>query len=328
MKKAFSILLFAALFLSSCLAEPAIYQEGEFSYRLTDQGAVVTDWENWTDDEALPQLHVPATLGGMPVVGIGLGAFGTCFGGPYSVGFDIIVPEGVTFLEENAFECCSNAMTIYLPSTLEEIPEGCFIHVGADIVFPNGNPYFTSKDGFLVDTRTSTLLYAAISSCENPIPSVKRLGNFSLDNWMWTKDNGRDDPALPESLESIGSLVFYDLPDLTRITLPDGITRLDPQCFYATDLQEIHLPASLTEIPPYCFEGCSLTSVVIPEGVTRIGEFAFYSEWQINEPVVIPASVQFVGFSAFDEDIQLIPMNPNTHFETFEEYSLRCPEAF
>ena len=310
MKKALAILLFAAVLLSSSLAESTIYQEGDFSYRLTDQGAVLTDWENWKADEALPQLHVPATLGGMPVVGIGLGTFETCFGGPYSVGFDIVVPEGVTFLEEYAFECCSNADIIYLPSTLEEIPEDCFIHVGADIVFPNGNPYFTSNDGFLVDTRTSTLLYTAISSCENPIPSVKRLGDSSLDNWMWI-DLGRDDPALPESLESIGSFVFYDLPGLTRITLPDGITRLDPQCFYATALEEVHLPASLTEIPPYCFVDCRLSSVIIPDGVTRIGEFAFYDEWQINEPVVIPASVQFVGFCAFDEDIQLIPMNMN-----------------
>lgn len=326
MKKILAVLFFAAVILSSSLAESIIYQEGDFSYRLTAQGAVLTDWENWKDDEALPQLHVPATLGGMPVVGIGLGALQTCHDGPYSVGFDIIVPEGVTFLEEYAFECCSNATTIYLPSTLEEIPEECFIHVGADIVFPNGNPYFTSKDGFLVDTRTSTLLYAACSSFDHPLPSVKRLGNFSLSNWMWTNDNGRDDPALPESLESIGSCVFYDLPYLTRITLPNGITRLDSHCFFATALEEVHLPASLTEIPPYCFDGCSLTSVHIPEGVTRIGEYAFY--WQINEPVVIPASVQFVGFCAFDEDIQLIPMNPDTHFETFEEYSLRCPEAF
>ena len=325
MKKALAILLFAALLLPTSLAESTVFQEGEFSYRLTDQGAVVTDWENWTDDEALPQLHVPATLGGMPVVGIGLGALQTCHDGPYSVGFDIIVPEGVTFLEEYAFECCSNATTIYLPSTLEKIPEECFIHVGADIVFPNGNPYFTSKDGFLVDTRTSTLLYTAISSRENPIPSVKRLGNFSLANWMWI-DEGRDDPALPESLESIGSLVFYDLPHLTRITLPNGITRLDSHCFFATALEEVHLPDSLTEIPPYCFVDCELTSIQIPDGVLRIGEYAYDSQWNIIEQVVLPASVQFVGYNAFDQETQLIPLNPDTHFETYEEYILRCPE--
>ena len=142
-------------------------------------------------------------------------------------------------------------------------------------------------------------------------------------NWLWDDD---DDPVLPDTLESVGSYIFYDC-GVTRVTFPDGITELSPYTFYCTDLQEVHLPASLREIPDYCFWNCQLIALTIPDGVTRIGAHAV--DWFTGEiigAVTLPASVEFVGYRAFPDECDVTALNPQVHFETAAEYAERIPE--
>ncbi len=194
------------------------------------------------------------------------------------------------------------------------------MNVFAEVSFPNGSAYFSCENGFLLDLRSNTLLYAAPSSHDYPLPSVTRLGNSCLDNWLAE----RTDVVLPTTLTSIGA-VFYDLPELKQVTLPDSVITLDSHCFFATGLNSIQLPPGITEIPAYCFAGCDLTSIEIPEGVTRIGEYAFLYNWNLTTDVILPKSVQFVGYGAFPEEARVVAASETTHFETPEEYALRCP---
>ena len=137
-------------------------------------------------------------------------------------------------------------------------------------------------------------------------------------NWLWYND---DDPVLPDTLESVGSYIFYDC-GVTRVTFPDGITELSPYTFYCTDLQEVHLPASLREIPDYCFWNCQLTALTIPDGVTRIGAHAFDGfTGEIIGAVTLPASVEFVGYRAFPDECDVTALNPQVHFETVAKYA-------
>jgi hypothetical protein len=147
LKRMLLLLLIVLFFPVLCMGESAIQSEGNMSYIITSEGAIIIDWNNQLPDVLDATLYVPPTLGGIPVVGIGFDAFDTCNEGP-STQFQLILPEGITFLEKGAFQCCNQATVISLPSTLETIPEGSFIHVKAKIVFPNGNPYFTAENGF------------------------------------------------------------------------------------------------------------------------------------------------------------------------------------
>ncbi len=245
MKIAVLSIMLSVFLTFSAMAEEVSFTEGDFSYYLTDSGVVLEDWLNWEETNAQPALIVPSSLGGTTVVGIGSGAFETCHSGPFSVGFEIVIPEGVVFLEEGAFECCSNASIIYLPSTLQTIPEGSFIHVGAEISFPEGSQHFNVHNGFLIDSRTQTLLYSAPSSVGKALPDVSRLGQNSLENWI-------DDQTVvnvPEGVKSIGTGVFYDRPCLERVVLPTTLISLDANSFNATGIQEINIPAGLAKIP-------------------------------------------------------------------------------
>ena len=243
MKKLVVMLLM--LLCTAVAAAEETFTEGMFEYTLTEEGAVVMFCHF---GDALPEtLVLPQTLGGQPVVGIGGNAFNTS-----EYDFDewiqyIVLPEGVTFLAENAFWCCHNASVVVLPASLEVIPEGCFHHFGGEILLNADNPHFSNRRGFLVDERTRTLLFASMSADYMDLPVVRRLGNGCLDSW----EAPDGEVYIPEGVEEIGTAALYD-------------------GFYTL----IHLPGSLKKI-----EDMGLCSVVeipveIPAGCTEIGEDA------------------------------------------------------
>ena len=331
MKKLLWVLILLLLPLTALAEDAESRRDGAFFYQIADGEAILTgcDWDAMQADslymfaEPPVSLEIPTTLGGYPVTSIGGWVFCSLDGCPVDAPFEVVLPEGLRALDADTFADCFYAANVTLPATLEIIPEDCFDRISAEIEFPNGNPRYSCENGFLIDRDTQTLLYTAPSSHGNPLPAVRRLGDCSLANWLWDDD---DDPVLPDTLESVGSYIFYDC-GVTRVTFPDGITELSPYTFYCTDLQEVHLPASLREIPDYCFWNCQLIALTIPDGVTRIGAHAV--DWFTGEiigAVTLPASVEFVGYRAFPDECDVTALNPQVHFETATEYAERIPE--
>ena len=331
MKKLLWVLILLLLPLTALAEDAESRRDGAFFYQIADGEAILTgcDWDAMQADslymfaEPPVSLEIPATLGGYPVTSIGGWVFCSLDGCPVDAPFEVVLPEGLRALDADTFADCFYAANVTLPATLEIIPEDCFDRISAEIEFPNGNPRYSCENGFLIDNTTQTLLYTAPSSHGNPLPAVRRLGDCSLANWLWDDD---DDPVLPDTLESVGSYIFYDC-GVTRVTFPDGITELSPYTFYCTDLQEVHLPASLREIPDYCFWNCQLIALTIPDGVTRIGAHAV--DWFTGEiigAVTLPASVEFVGYRAFPDECDVTALNPQVHFESAAEYAERIPE--
>lgn len=331
MKKLLWVLILLLLPLTALAEDAESRRDGAFFYQIADGEAILTgcDWDAMQADslymfaEPPVSLEIPTTLGGYPVTSIGGWVFCSLDGCPVDAPFEVVLPEGLRALDADTFADCFYAANVTLPATLEIIPEDCFDRISAEIEFPNGNPRYSCENGFLIDNTTQTLLYTAPSSHGNPLPAVRRLGDCSLMNWLWDDD---DDPVLPDTLESVGSYIFYDC-GVTRVTFPDGITELSPYTFYCTDLQEVHLPASLREIPDYCFWNCQLIALTIPDGVTRIGAHAV--DWFTGEiigAVTLPASVEFVGYRAFPDECDVTALNPQVHFETAAEYAERIPE--
>lgn len=333
MKKLLWVLILLLLPLSALAEDAESHRDGAFFYQIADGEAVLTgcDWDAMQADSlymfAEPQvsLEIPATLGGYPVTSIGGWVFCSLDGSPVDAPFEVVLPEGLRALDADTFAECFYAVKVTLPATLEIIPEGCFGRIPAEIDFPKGNPRYSCENGFLIDNTTQTLLYTAPSSHGTALPAVRRLGDWSLANWLWYDD---DDPVLPDTLESVGSHIFYDCC-VTRVTFPDGITELSPYTFHSTDLQEVHLPASLREIPDHCFWNCQLTALTIPDGVTRIGAQAFNGfTGEIIGAVTLPASVEFVGYRAFPDECDVTALNPQVHFETAAEYALYSDGLF
>lgn len=108
---------------------------------------------------------------------------------------------------------------------------------------------------------------------------------------------------LPESIEGFKYVVFDE---------DSNITTIGASCFENKDLvTKIILPDTVTRIEDYAFSLCDdLQFVYIPEGVTYIGEGAFYYCPELKV-INLPDSVKNVDSWAFDECPHLILTLPS-----------------
>lgn len=217
------------------------FTEGVFEYTLTDEGAVITNWNHNGYGDAVPEVvTLPSMLGGQPVVGVGFNALNT-----YEMydehSFTLIIPEGVKWLAEEAFRCCHNAEAVHFPASLVEIPEGCFDHVYATFVVAQENPRYEVRDGFLIDRQTDTLVFTTPECRGKPIPAVRRIGSGSMDNWL---DAWGMDVIIPEGVEEIGAFAFYDL-GFTHVTLPETLRLIETEAFCVEITEPVVIPASV-----------------------------------------------------------------------------------
>lgn len=311
MKKLMMALLAVALCIAGAMAEdaPQYFVEGDYAYSVCGDEVIL---ERCINAEPLPaEITLPTEIGGRPITAYDFVYHTSRTDGPVRV----IVPEGVTDFG-NAFGETSAITEIVLPASLSHIEEGSLYWGDAEITVHPDNPYFTCEDGFLIDTRTSTLLYVAPSGQNNPLPAVKRLGDICLYNW-----HAGETVHLPETLTSIGGYVFYDLVDLTHIDIPAGVTEIGGGAFNCAGLTEITLPAGLTAIEYLTFSCNFFTEIVIPDGVQYIDSMAFYLCPLTR--VEIPASCTFVACDAFDPEVELVLLGDNTHVETERELEAR-----
>ena len=123
---------------------------------------------------------------------------------------------------------------------------------------------------------------------------------------MITKYKGSDaELEIPAELDgyavtAIGDYVFFSLDALTKVTVPEGVTKIGMGAFfYCTAMAELALPATLTEIGEQAFSGCkALTALTLPEGLQTIGYGAFSACYALSQ-VSVPASVTDIGDIAF-----------------------------
>lgn len=285
MRKLLVILLMALCMTSAAFADEAeVFTEGQFTYVLTDEGAVITDYT--FPDGVMERLAIPETLGGAPVVGI----------------------------DESALWHEYIVYTIEIPATMTMLPEGEFGY-GTEIILHPDNPHFTNEDGFLIDTRTNTLLYTAPSAADKPLPEVSRLGDFCLYNW-----HPGEHVILPGTLTSIGAGVFDEWMDTTRIDIPESVTEIGAGAFNCAGLTSIDLPDGLTSIPDLMLSCTYITEITIPASVKSIGSWAFYL-CPLTK-VDIPATCTFVAWDAFDPEVELV-FHGYGQLETYFEYAER-----
>lgn len=122
---------------------------------------------------------------------------------------------------------------------------------------------------------------------------------------------------------AIGRLAFQHQYNLTKVVIPDTVTRIEANAFEeCTRLKEVVIPDTVTYIGPLAFANCSsletlsippaleiielgtfrgchnIKSLTIPDTVTEIGDEAFEGCFCIDK-LEIPSSVTSIGSGAF-----------------------------
>ena len=198
-----------------------------------------------------------------------------------------IIPEGISMIEESAFEGCVGQTSIVMPEGVKEIGRDAFSGCTGltNIVIPdsvteiNGGAFFgcTSLTSIVIPKGVTEIGESAFGGC---------VGLTSV--------------VIPEGVTEIGESAFGGCVGLTSVVMPKSVTKIGWGAFKdCTSLTSIVIPKGITEIGESAFSGCTgLTGVVIPEGVKEIGYGAFSGCTGLTN-IVIPNSVTVIMSSAF-----------------------------
>ena len=125
--------------------------------------------------------------------------------------------------------------------------------------------------------------------------------------------------TIPNTVTTIEASAFRNNKQLTTAKLPDGITTLSEYIFYnCTKLKNVTIPSKVTSIGDLAFAMTGITELNIPSSVQTIGEMAFYYCQDLKGTVIIPKSVTFVGYKAFNFSLGIekyIFQNPNVKID-------------
>ncbi|MDO4310019.1 MAG: leucine-rich repeat domain-containing protein [Prevotella sp.] len=245
---------------------------------------------------------------------------------------DLIIPDGVTSIEDYAFYGLNDVASVKLPASLTKIGNNAFVGCSglSEITIPNSVTSI-GKGAFVCSDLTS----AVFEDGETPLtldvyifasPSLERvyigrntdiyvgpivdapklsqvtIGNTvtSLGRGLFATCTGLTSIDIPNSVTIIGDHCFEGCTSLTSVTIPNSVTQIGQSCFRdCTGLTSITIPNSITYIDADCFRGCTgLTSITIPNGVTNIIAGAF-QECSGLTSVDIPNSITEIGSSSF-----------------------------
>lgn len=197
----------------------------------------------------------------------------------------IILPEGITFIEDDAFK----------QSDLEQV------NIPASVI---------------------RIGYSAFSFCGNlkniqiP-PSVKEIYSYTFDGCHMLKF-----VSLPDSIEIIGHRAFYDCRNLESIQIPQHIKLIDSEAFSGcSKLNNISLPESLDIIGRKAFSGCSNLGQVSLSRRTSVGFAAFEgcspmiemlsSSFLISKGKLLEASHFLKGDVQVPNSVRTLAADPN-----------------
>lgn len=166
----------------------------------------------------------------------------------------VVIPEGVELIESYAFKECVNLSSVSLPSTLKEMKFDTFYGC-------------TSLSGITLPESITEFGYGTFENCtsltEIDIPDSVTAVNSRCFSGCTSLTN----VSLPENLTLIGSSAFEDCTNLESIEIPDTVELIDKNAFKACGkIESIALPASLTSIENMAFYDCtSLSEISFPQ---------------------------------------------------------------
>lgn len=211
---------------------------------------------------------------------------------------NITLPETIITIEYGAFVNCTSLKQIQLPSNLISIGNRAFNNTGlTSIVIPDkveaiGESAFykcsqlatvklPSNDSFQVINELTFKDCSALTSLVIP-NSVSLIKSAPLyvgeDGGAFSNCTKLETITLSANLQgSIPRSCFANCRSLKKITIPDGISRIENSAFdRCISLTTIQLPNDLYSIGVGAFYNCkSLTNLVLPDRINVIGNQAF-----------------------------------------------------
>lgn len=278
----------------------------------------------------------------------------------------VVIPKGVTEINDMAFMGCKNLLTVTIPDTIKKISPYAFnmcdnlcnvIYTGTEEQW-NVIDIYGSNDALTSAEREYEYTGFIVESLSD-VPDIS-YGNIIIPETS-TDDSSTDESSKYSNIETIiipetftiddikykvvgiGDEAFKD-SNIKSIIIPDSVLRIGNSAFEGcTSLELIHLPIKLLTIGDNAFKGCKylahsiiLNSQFIPDDVT-IPDVIIetntnsFDEYEMVTTafnfLFIPDSVLYIGESAFEECECLIHITIGDEVVTINDNTFsKCKE--
>ena len=235
---------------------------------------------------------------------------------------ELILPQGITAINKNAFASCTSLMDVYIPNSVISIGEkefyGCknLLNVNIpDSVINIGNYAFygcTSLTNLTIGNSVTSIGEKAFFYCENLLSVNIPASVTSIGYQAFILCKSLTGVYITDIRAWCGINFDYDANPLTYahdlylngrlvkdLTIPYGVTEIKRFAFeWGTSITSVTIPNSVTSIGYSAFSGCySIASINIPDSVTNIGGHAFALCYSLIS-VTVPSSVTSIGYYA------------------------------
>ena len=208
----------------------------------------------------------------------------------------LVIPEGVVYIGNNAFEQCFSIGSVTLPSTITAINEGTFklSNIGSFVEIPEG---------------VERICAHAFDGCKADFEGVYAGGTL----------------VFPSTLKSIGSYAYSGSDLFNEVIFPIGFKYLGEYAFFSNLYLASVVFNDVVRIDRCAFDTCEmLTNVVLPSSLRVIGESAFASGHKIVDvaggqtsvlvynkitEIKLPQGIEYIGAHTFSGCTSLVTIN-------------------
>ena len=188
---------------------------------------------------------------------------------------DLVIPEGVTSVGDNAFYHVEGIKSVTFPENVVSIGSAAFYSTGLETVtIPKG----VTEIGGAAFERCGNLKTVTIPE------GVTKIGSSAF------AYSGLMELTLPSTIREM-SQSFYGCENLAKLNLTDGITTLGSSFYSCPALKEVHIPGSVKSIGYSDFSRCTnLETVTIGEGTEEIQ----FQDCEKLSSITIPSTAKSV----------------------------------
>ena len=221
----------------------------------------------------------------------------------------VTIPKGVTEIKNYAFKNCSNLKSIDIPESITTIGQDCFKGCTSitSITIPEGitKIYGGTFDGcrsltdITIPESVTEIAYAAFQGCKSCACIINDIAY--IDKWVICAKDTIQSAFIKEGTRGMADSAFWGCSRLTDITIPESITEIGMGVFECCkSLTDITIPENATKIRGKTFKDCTnLSSIILPDGITEIGFNAFENCSSLTR-ISIPENVKEIGSGAFE----------------------------
>ena len=193
---------------------------------------------------------------------------------------EVILPEGLTTIEDAAFANCSALEKLNVPSSVTtlgrwilentqvasftipngvtEIPASCFYGSAiTSMIVPSTVTSFTS----IYEEGYGNCSWAFVGCMQMQSLVIEGPVTTIPNDFCWSGEYDDSDNVVPTNL--------------TSLTLPDEVETIGAGAFNGCPITELKLPANLKSIGDEAFSHCKITELILPEGFTTLKGGAF-----------------------------------------------------